>query len=193
MIEIRPATTDEMVLDFLRAEFDAHSFLAQWYTKALAEFRADRASLIERGDLENASQNSARRILLGKGREMLLRDFPCDADWRLMKAMPDEIKGFQYINQQVWIELSGGTRLVADGANNLDQNKEIQAKVNSIADRLHRGDALHRIIVARHFGRDKIVLLEGHHRATAYAVTGLPSEIEVFVGTSAHMDRWCFF
>jgi hypothetical protein len=35
--------------------------------------------------------------------------------------------------------------------------------------------------------------MEGHTRATAYALTGLPDEIQVFVGTSAEMHRWHWF
>jgi hypothetical protein len=38
-----------------------------------------------------------------------------------------------------------------------------------------------------------MVLMEGHTRATAYALTGITDVIELIIGTSSHMRRWPFF
>jgi hypothetical protein len=195
MIEVGPATADEMTLAFLRAEIDPNSSSWAWFAKALAQMRADKASLIDNGDLEDTWQNDTRRALLDVGRQGLLRGFPPDTVWRRVAVTPDEVGRFQYINQDVWIDLSAGTRLVADGARNLDrqQDGKIHSKVAGIAARLRQGDSFQPTIVAQQMGLDKLVLLEGHHRATAYARAALPKEIPLIIGTSAHMSGWRWF
>jgi hypothetical protein len=195
MIEAGGATADEMTLAFLRAEIDPHASSWALYADVLTKMCTDKASLIDTGDPKDARQNDARRALLNAGRGGLMRGFPRDTVWRRVIVSPDEMKRFQFIKLDVWIKLSGGTRLVGDGVKNLDQpqNADILAKVAGISARLRRGDVLQPMIAAQHAGLDKIVLLEGHHRATAYAHCGLPNEIPLFLGTSAHMIDWHWY
>lgn len=77
----------------------------------------------------------------------------------------------------------------------LDQanNEEINANVTAIADRLRNGDRFPPLIAVQCAGFSDVVLIEGHNRATAYALTGLPDEIEVFIGTSAQIRFWPFY
>jgi hypothetical protein len=199
MIKVRAATADEMVLVFLRGEIDSQMW-RDHYSAALVRIRADRTTLIDRGDLSDARQNDDRRSVLGDVRgygrdQYLFLRFPADTGWQLVTAAPNEVRNFKYMNREPWTRLSGGTRLVADGVKNLDQgqNGEIRGKVAGIATRLRGGEKFDPLIVAQHIGLDKAVLVEGHHRVTAYAWAELPSEIELFIGTSTHMDRWVFY
>jgi hypothetical protein len=201
MIEVRPATSDEMVLAFLRAEIDSPSERGNLFTGALTRISADRSLLIDRGDVTYAQQNAARRSVLGMVRgygrnEWLFRGFPDHTGWRLVKATPDEIRGFKYVNhQEGWARISGNSRLVADGTKNLDdaQNADIMRNVSGIAARLRRGDRFPALIAVQCIGRTDLVLVEGHTRATAYALTGMPNDIDVLIGTSPHMNLWVFF
>jgi hypothetical protein len=190
MIDLRAATADEMILAFLQGEVDSPSW-KQHYVNALEYLRTDRLSLIDHGELSNPQQNAARRFVLGSVRgygrnEMLFRDFPDDTNWRLTKLTPAEVAQFKYINERGWIG-PAGSRLVADRANNLDQahSHAIRTEFNNKADR-----KCSPLIVAQCTGDPDIVIIEGHHRATAYAMMGAPDEIEAFIGTSAHMARW---
>jgi hypothetical protein len=38
-----------------------------------------------------------------------------------------------------------------------------------------------------------IILMEGHTRATAYALAQLPDRIECIVGSSPSMSQWAFY
>lgn len=40
---------------------------------------------------------------------------------------------------------------------------------------------------------EDVILLEGHTRATAYALTQLPEQIECMVGSSPTMRNWAFY
>jgi hypothetical protein len=191
-----------MILAFLRAEIDA----PRWqnvHVAALAHLRANRSRLIDRADLGDAQQNRERLAGLrdsrgyGQNKYLFFR-FPPDATWRLVVVSPTEIKTFKYINDSSdprWSRLSAGTRLVGDGIQNLDeaQNAEVNGNVTSIATRLRQGERFPALIAAQRSGSAELVLIEGHNRATAYALTGIPKEIEVFIGTSPDMADWPFY
>ena len=77
----------------------------------------------------------------------------------------------------------------------LDQAQGSIARDNvvGIANRVRQGDRFPALIAVQCAGNADVVLVEGHTRATAYALTGLPDEVEVLIGTSAHMANWAFF
>jgi hypothetical protein len=202
MIEVRPATIDEVILAFLQADIDTGTHRGRDYAAALARIGiTDRAPLIDRGDVNDAQGNDLRRSLLdavrGYVRKIaLFQGFPDDTQWRLVTVTPTEIKLFKYVNHlEGWARVSGGTRLVAAGARNLDQAEDAETKRNvaGIAARVRAGDPFPALIAAQCAAHPEVVLIEGHTRATAYAMTDLPDEIEVFIGTSAYMSDWIFF
>ncbi len=188
-----------MVLAFLQADIETlDPDRRKWYAAALVKIGADRATLIHRGDVHDPQQNADRRFVLGVrgyGRDDALFKglLSGDTGWRLFKVTPDEVKGFKYANHlENWARVSDGTRLVADGAKNLDhvQNAQIKGNVAGIADRLRQGERFPPLIAVQCTGIADVVLMEGHHRATAYALTGLPDEIAVIIGSSPHMSGW---
>jgi hypothetical protein len=203
MIEIRQATVYEMVLAFLQAEVDSPTERGLFFANGLTVLRADRATLIDHGNPNDLHQNALRAALLSirgyRHNSALFRNFPADTTWRLVTVTPAEVTRFKYVNdavtgQPVWARLAP-TRLVADGVQNLDhaQNAVIKGSVTDIVARLHRGHKLPALIAVQQSGIGDMVLMEGHTRATAYALTNLPDEIEVIVGVSAHMNKWLFF
>jgi len=124
------------------------------------------------------------------------RQIVADGRCHPQTAAPAEVKLFKYVNDTItgdprWARLSA-TRLVADGVKNLDhvQSREIRDNVAGIATRLRQRARFPALIAARRGDTAELVLLEGHTRAIAYVLTDLPNEIDVFIGTSAHMASW---
>ncbi len=196
MIDKGPATADEMVLAFLQAEIESPTIRGNLIADAVIRINADRTQLIDRGDLKDRQQNNARRWILSDTRGALFQRFPGGTSWRLVTVTPDEVKGFKYVNHpEGWATVSGSTRLVADGVKNLDQvqNPEYKRNVTGIADRLRQGERFPPLIAVQCTGIADVVLMEGHTRATAHALTGLPDEIEAIIGTSAFMGSWLFY
>jgi|ERR1700731_1202440 hypothetical protein len=69
MREIGPASNDEMVLSFLRAEIDSPAW-GPHQMAVLNQMRVDRSSLIDNADLTDADANRVRAIALGPVRAM---------------------------------------------------------------------------------------------------------------------------
>jgi hypothetical protein len=191
----RSATADEMVLAFVLAEVDSPRYREK-YAFALAAIGADRVHLIDNADLQDARQNAARGRVLGMLRgygqnNALFAGFPVDTHWRKVSVTPPEIGRFRYANHKVSCVLSGGSRLVADGVKNLDSvqtDENTSVHVKAVANRLTQEETFPPLIAAESAGGPDIVLIEGHTRATAYALSGIPNEITVLIGTSPDMS-----
>jgi hypothetical protein len=191
MIDLRPATADEMISTFLRGEIDSPEW-TDCYTNALARRHADRTQVIDHGNSTDAQQSAVRRLVLYECRGGLFRSFPNDTAWRLVTVSPTEVSDFKFMNFDVWRRLTS-TRLVSHGVQNLPQAQGLAGKVNAIAARLRQGDTFQPLIAAQCDDRPDVVLMDGHHRATAYALSGLPNEIDVYIGRSPHMTGWHWF
>jgi hypothetical protein len=198
MIERGSTTADEMVLAFLQAEVDSPRY-RDYYALALTKIGATRATLIDNADLQDARQNAARSVILGAFRgygqnRVLFAGFPIDTCWRKVSVTPAELGHFKYAKHRIWSALTRGTRLVADGATNLDTvqtDENTRVHVRAVAERLAQGDRFPPLIAVQNAGAHDTVLMEGHTRATAYALTGIPDEITVLIGSSTDMSvRW---
>jgi len=97
-----------------------------------------------------------------------------------------ELAGIKYINYSYWVELSGGSRLVGDGAERVASGSQAFGVPNQgfwdVAERIVRGEVLPEPILFA-VGVE-LVILEGHVRLTAYVLAGevCPQEITAIVG-----------
>jgi hypothetical protein len=122
MVEVGPATENDMVLEFVKAEIASHRF-KHLYFDYLAEIGYGRG-LIDDADLADARQNLARKKLLALVRgygndELLFMGFPADVRWRHVLLERRDFDSMRYSNYPTWTALSEGTRLVSVGAQKL--------------------------------------------------------------------------
>jgi hypothetical protein len=193
MLELGAASEDDVVLAFVQAEIDSPI----WGPCYQAEMRArglDRASLIGTGD---ARANRSRRTVLGAVRgfgrdDGLFRGFPLDTSWRRVSVDPSDFQRLKYIGRDAdWLNLSGGsTRLVQDGARNLDSNPRIREKVRGAQREIEQGRCRAELILIE-ADDSALVVVEGHTRATAYAVLS-DRPFLAFLGRSPAMSKWAF-
>lgn len=183
MLELGPATEPEMVQAFLRAELDSPRFSG--------EYHIDRHALIDSADLQSPTQNATRLGALKKVKGSLL--LPRVA-WRRVGLQEGDLPRLKYLNHPDWIEFSGGTRLVSDGAKNIRSKKmrgNTNAHILAVADAFRKGATYPQLIaVTGEEDLADIILTEGHVRATAYILAGWPSHIECILGTSRITHEW---
>lgn len=187
------AVEAEMVLAFLRAEIDSPRF-GPYHLSALQQLGFDRR-LIEMADLADDGQNAARRRVLGAVRgygadQFLFRGFPDDARWRRILLVPSDYRRLKYANEETWIILSEGTRLVVVGADNVTKGRAAPVTAHNIleiAKALRAGAVFPELIAIETQGC--LILIEGHSRATASCLESTEN-VQMIVGSSLKMNRW---
>jgi hypothetical protein len=195
MIELCAASEDDVVLAFLRAEIDSPTW-GPAYRGAIRLRGLDRASLIDAADLSDAQANRDRMNLLsdvrGFGRGIgLFAGFPVHVEWKLAVIETADFGRLKYIsNDADWLNLSGGTRFVEDGARNLESNDRIAANVHAAQHEIEQGRCTAPLILAE-VDDGSLVIVEGHTRATAYVVLSDRS-FTALIGASPLMRRWAF-
>lgn len=198
---IGQSSEDEMVLAFLKAEVDSIEYpgsidlalSTQGYTRAI----------IDNADLTDPGENRARIVCLSRHRGYkqncwLFKGFPDEVNWQRVSLMPEELGRAKYLNQPVWVEGSGGTRLVSGGAMNIDScllPDSLRMKIRMVEASLRKGFRPPELILAGRGDGSSLVLVEGHSRATAYALASadLPDEVGVIIGLSPNMGNWIWY
>jgi hypothetical protein len=202
MIELGPATENQMVLAFLRAEVDSPQF-GQFYKHCLDQLQAlgiTRKALLDSADLDSSRDNAQRMAVLKAvrgygGNTLLFTRFPNDVRWCRLGLEPADWIRVKYANHSTWVDLSGGTRIVADGAKNIDSvvaAENVNQNVKALVVELRKGKRYPELIGVKN-DKDEIVLVEGHSRATAYAVAKLIEPVQSIVGSSPSMKDWAFY
>jgi hypothetical protein len=186
----------EVVATFLRAELESERFGAP--IRAALERDGVPADAVIRPDFSDAGRNAYRRELLGEVRgwgrdEGLFQNFPDDFAWSRAAFARDEVASILYIDWDWWLTVTGGSRRPADAARRLRRESPSDVAWHEpIARRLASGPALPELIVIRAGEGERLVVLEGHVRLTAFALfpEALPDELEVLLGESPGLDRW---
>jgi hypothetical protein len=124
VIEIGPATENEMIAAFLRAEIDSSRYGNNFVKTSLAQRRLQR-NIIDSPNLADAVENDVRKELMRyrgyDARSHLFAGFPIDVRWRRVRLDASDFESMRYINDARtrtphWTNLSDGTRLVSVGA-----------------------------------------------------------------------------
>jgi len=185
-----------MVLAFLRAEAPARGWADRYADSPLLPDDLD-----SRADPEEPGQNQRRRDALAGARgyrrdRLLFAGLPSDIRWYHALATIEQLASFSHLDYPTFNRLTGGSRLVGDGAPGAVTVAEegLSEQIDSLAEAVKRGER-HPALIALASSLDASpVILEGNKRASAY-VRELPRdlEIEVIVWVSLGVRSMRFF
>ena len=171
---IRESNEDEMLLEFLRAEYSSRRF-----NKKLENILKDMklsSELIKTGDISNSNENMMRRKLMkmyrGYNDENMFENFPKIFKWEYAECKRDDLKNIFYINYSYWNELSNNTGSCLEAANNIRNGVEIynvsnQPSLDGVNYLKHN---IFPPIILITCDMKKYLLLEGHSRLTVYGL-----------------------
>ena len=199
MRDLSPATEDAIVLAFVQAEIDSARF-GPHYAAFLSNSGLERGSIVDQPNLQSDTENRVRRELLtavrGYGnRTFLFKGFPQNVKWRKVAIEAEDAAKLKYANYETWVRLSGGSRLVVDGAKRVEEiqvGENANENIQAVADDLRAGKRYPALIAVESEG-GFLILVEGHTRATAYVLARIAQPIEIFVGSSPQMKLWAFY
>ena len=146
MRDLSPATEDAVVLAFVQSEIDSARF-GPLYVTLLSNSGLERGSIVDRPDLQSGRENRIRRELLtavrGYGtRTLLFKGFPQNMTWRKVAIETEDADKLKYANYETWVQLSGGSRLVVDGAKRVEAiqvGENANENIKAVADDLRAG------------------------------------------------------
>lgn len=184
---LRDASEEEMVLAFLREELDSRRFREQ-ILKVLKDVGASEKLILE-GDITNERQNVLRNQVLGFFRgypdREIFEHYPLGVAWKYAVFEAADLDKLRYVDYSYWNELSKGTSSPVQAAETICKGEEIYDISNQYflegKEMLEQGMTFPPLIVLT-CGNEMFLILEGHCRATAYAL--LP---EAFEGTEAYV------
>ena len=190
-----------MIAVFLRGELDSGRYGKKLRTLLARDRRTE--DLLRRPDLGDVEANAYRRRLLEEHRAYERRDglfggFPQQVEWFRAALERDEVLDILYIDWDWWLELSGGTRRPRDAARRIVEAEGADATAaehEPLAAALQTTPPPPELIAVTTPARTPLVLVEGHARLTAYALFPdyLPAKLEILLGVSDEMPRWCQF
>jgi len=193
MLELGPASEDQIVLAFVQAEIESPRWRPHYLT-SLKMRGLDRGLVIDAADLTDAQANQNRKLILsdvrGYGRgQALFERFPRDTAWRRVLVELFDYNGLKCISKDGdWAKLTDGSRLIRDAVSNLNAVPRVRDDVQATVDKIKQGRQLAELILVED-NRDGLVIVEGHTRATAYAFLS-HRPFTAFVGTSPAMTQW---
>ena len=184
---LRDASEEEMVLAFLREELDSKRF-RESILKALKDAGASEELILE-GDITSETQNILRCRVLGLFRgypdREIFENYPSDVTWKYAVFEADDLCKLRYVDYDYWNELSRETSSPVNAAETIRNGEEIYGISNQYylegKELLEQGMTFPPMILLT-CGNERYLILEGHCRATAYAL--LP---EAFGGTEAYV------
>ena len=203
MEQIRSATEHEIVSTFLLAEIDS----SRWSATVHANLR-DRGlseDLIRKPNLRNAVENFTRDEVLSAYRgwrrnQYIFTNWPPTFDWSLVSLGQNDLADCRYINMPEWQLISDGTLEVTVGGSRgasppATFPQEIALAIISIADSMDGGTDVPTLIGVKARESPIVVIVEGHARITAYAMSGAPKELTMLLGTTslANLSMWPFY
>jgi hypothetical protein len=183
-----------MIVAFLRAEVDSPRY-AKFFPQE-EPGRSTARRLVERPNVQDEIENGLRRQLLGY-RLPLFQGVRGPVKWQRLELTLEELGATRYANYPTWVELSGHTRLVRDGAKNVGvivPKEESMEHIAEIETAIADGRSFPELVFLTETepsAPKDLILAEGHSRATAYVRAGKPDSVEAFVG-EASLVSWPF-
>ncbi|MFJ9597913.1 hypothetical protein ACIRS3_34855 [Streptomyces virginiae] len=174
-----PVTLDEVAAVWLSAEIHSNRFGAT--VDSMLQRDGLPAALLTNPDLTDERANAARLGLLREYRgfdqadtslETYIGGLPVrDLDWWRVRITAADVARLHYINWGYWVEVTGGTRLPATFASAKPaEPEEIEVVYFPLRDAFVAGAEVPEIILVDSGPDTRIVILEGHVRATAMAM-----------------------
>lgn len=200
MIEGAPARECDVVTAFLQAEIASSRYADNYVLPLLNNNGLSRETLIDHPDLENESDNGIRRAILQRyggfgANALLFRGFPFDVIWRFVQIEPHDHQVLFYAKEESWIKISEGSRSVERTAMRiarLEERGDAADRIRAIQQDLIDGKTMAPLILVQG-ERGKLILVEGHSRATAYVGLNWQYSISALLGFSSTMDNWHYY
>lgn len=189
---IRRVSEDEVIAEFLKADFHAPAF--KKYQESFRE-------LVSKPDLDNAEDNAKRRALLFIRHLALWREIPSETEWYEVEIKQANVSQIRVFPRAQWRKLAQGDFSIVKVTESLRTRQHLVdtsflSKISDIGDQLLLEDpGLSAVILIGLNDSEPMTVLDGNHRLAA-AMLASPNRLEKlrFVsGLSPRMSECCWY
>lgn len=170
---IRDAKESEMILEFLKGEYESKRFHND-IADVLLKTNNDK-NVIVNGDAKNPEENKKRLQIMkefrGYPNKELFERFPKNIDWKYAQLETADIDRIYYIDYSYWNELSNGTSKPTEAVKTIKGGKEIFGVPNGpfLEGAEYVKNHSFPPIILLSCNDEKYLIIEGHSRMTVYA------------------------
>jgi hypothetical protein len=202
--ELGSASDDQIILAWLQAEIESPGFQQYLIGEPANAANLSLALKLARSpDLRDPEQNGIRRQIItnthGFGMGVgTFQGLGNDIRWRRVRLTVDEVSEMLYASRSgAWTILAPATRKVAEGAVNVGHvftGDQTNMVVLSLASGICHADKKIPEVIALRRPDERLVILEGHARATAIVLEGhrFPHGVQAYVGDSPSVANWAY-
>jgi len=199
MRRIKASSENEMILEFLKMEFDSERFNAK--IEAVLKEMCINSDIISNGNIVCEQENVLRAEILKRFRgyrdKEIFENFPANIEWIWTEFDREDIFKILYIEYSYWNELSNYTGSPLEAAKTIISGKMIYDVPNDRAingaNKLKEGHIFPPLIFLTDENERRYIVLEGHSRITAYGlVPDLFQNVSVLLGVCERKDleKW---
>lgn len=183
---IKSLVEDDMIRAWVEAERESPRHRDEWAQMGLGAV-----------PLSAAAGRTALGTMRGFPDRYIFEGLPLPMQWSLAAVTVEELGRFRYLNYPpTFVALSEGTRLVRDGAANVERvqvAENLNERIEQTESGLASGRVHEPVIAVTSPSEPTPILIEGNTRATAYVRCRPPEEtVELILGTAADLSGWVF-
>lgn len=193
LLRVRPVKEQEVIAEFLKAEF---------YQSEFDLYRERYSGIVYRPDLSNEHENAARRALLFRRRGRLWRELPRDTEWWEVELQESDLPRIRAFPRKQWRTFASGNfhllQMIERIRRKVDSPDQghFATKMRSVASDLKEDLVPNSVLLIGVDDQSPLTIVEGNHRMAA-AMLESPATVKqrfrFYCGLSPHMTQCCWY
>jgi O-antigen/teichoic acid export membrane protein len=191
--KLRVADEDEVVAEFLKAEF---------YQPEFDRYRDRFYNIVHHPDLNNQRENKIRRALLFRRRGRLWRELPGDTKWFRVHLESDDVARVRAFPRKQWRTFAEGNFYLTDMIGRIRKTVEepeggkFSLKMRGVTADLEQNLATDSVLLIGVDEYSPLTIIEGNHRMAAAMLVDAETvhrRFKYYCGLSPHMRQCCWY
>lgn len=186
----RQKTFDEIVHSWLKDE---------WYLNHYDQLRQTVAmKILDDPDFFNEGENKTRLELLRHVRQPMVDPLPNDTEWYVIDFNKDDLNRTFIVPSSDWLPLTNNTFHILEALKNVESNLDHADRIREIKAATDNGNVSKNLILVASSSESLFTIIEGNHRAVAFASKALENSgeaivEEIFLGISPQMKSYIWY
>ncbi|HET7208018.1 MAG TPA: hypothetical protein VFI95_15685 [Terriglobales bacterium] len=193
LIKLRRVGEEEVIAEFLRAEF---------YQPEFDAYRERFAGLVQHPDIEDSRENTIRRALLFRRRGRMWRELPKDTAWWEIALQPDDLARVRAFPRKQWRAFARGnfnlTEMIGRIRTRLESSDEswFCRKLRAVGADLREERVPNAVLLIGVDEQSPLTIIEGNHRMAAAMLLDpatVHDRFRFYCGLSPRMTQCCWY